>query len=458
MPDLSGRRAVRRSCRVPTAVVSAGVLVFGATGAPIAAASSSQVAWGTTETAGYGHIGTLYSVAAASSGDAWAVGADNPDHSGSQVLDQPYAEHWNGTGWSADPVTAPSLYGTHQSAALSGVAAVGAGLAWAVGTVSDLWSIESRALAYQWSGQAWTRVPTPNPAGSSSSNSLLAVAVRSATSVWAAGYAGYPEASLLEKWNGTAWSTVTTPNIGALDAVAVSSASVWVASRNSETVEQYSTGAWHALPALPVTVGSPVSVQGLADTPAGLWAVGTTETPDNDGYLYGSYAALYNGSSWTRIPVPGLGLNGVAAGASGVVAAAQNNGVYQLTATGASRQVTPAPGTIYPVAVAADPSGNDWAVGFAGNGLGQAPSIIRAPGIGQGGIILTTGVSNATVSWTGPANGSGTTDVSGAFQVGGLPDGTYQVTAAYSGCSPATTTATVTTGIALQVAAPINCS
>jgi hypothetical protein len=134
-------------------------------------------------------------------------------------------------------------------------------------------------------------------------------------------------------------------------------------------------------------------------------------------------------------------------------AADSNNGVYRLTAASSSQEVTPAPGTVYPDAVAADASGNAWAVGFAGS----APGIIDAPGIGQGGVIVTTGAANATVTWTGPANHSGTTDVYGDLSVGGLPDGTYTVIASLGGCTPGVATAIVAAGIATPVDAHITC-
>jgi hypothetical protein len=53
--------------------------------------------------------------------------------------------------------------------------------------------------------------------------------------------------------------------------------------------------------------------------------------------------------------------------------------------------------------------------------------------------------------------GSGGTDPSGRFAVGGLPDGSYTVTASLPGCQPGVATATVTAGTATAVNAPITC-
>lgn len=433
-------------------------LVFSATAlviasGPPAAASGTVVAWGTTASAPAGYHGALYGVATAGPTDVWAVGADNPDSSIAEWFDQPYAEHWSGSAWTATPLAKLSVYSS-QAAALNGAAAVGAGEAWAVGDVSDNSSLASQTLAYHWTGGAWTRTTTQNPAGSSSSNQLQAVAVRSASDVWAVGYSGYPQASLVEHWNGTAWATVSVPNIGPLQAVAVNSSTVWVAGVSG--VDKYNGTSWSALPTPPTTSGG-LYLHGLALTSAGLWAVGTLSIAEGEGYTYQSYAAVFANGAWTTVGLGGGGLNGAAASGSTVLAAAPNGGVFRLSTTGATQEVTPTPGTVYPDAVAADSAGNAWSVGFGSNGSGQVPGIINAPGIGQGGIIVNAGASNATVTWTGPVNHSGTADVTGYLSVGGLPDGTYTVISSYGGCTPGVATATVTAGVATPVNAPVTC-
>ena len=59
---------------------------------------------------------------------------------------------------------------------------------------------------------------------------------------------------------------------------------------------------------------------------------------------------------------------------------------------------------------------------------------------------MTTGASAATVTWVGPVTGAGGTDQTGRFATGGLPDGTYTVTASLPGCQPGVATAMVTAG------------
>ncbi len=436
-----------RAAAVLAAVCAAGL------GNAAAAAAAQPVAWGTTNSAPAGALGELFGVAAASSSDVLAVGGFNPGQPPTAVLIKPYAEHWTGAAWSATGVPLGQVY-PNQAAQLNGVTEAAPGDGWAVGAVSDLSSLASRTLAYHWNGTAWTRSPTPNPAGPADPNQLNAVAARATNDVWAAGYDNYPgEASLVLHWNGTAWRQVSgAPNIGALDAVAVAPGQVWVAGGNR--VAQFNGTTWTKLPAPPVASQDSVFITGLAHNAAGLWAVGNLEFTCGEGQVCtSSYAALWNGTAWTGAPgAGGTGLTGVVAAGSKVLATSGAQ-VFRLSLTGAATEVTPAPGTLQLNAIAADPAGNPWAVGQRGT----QPGIINAPGIGQGGIIVSTGAADATVTWVGPVTGSGGTDVTGRFAVGGLPDGSYNVIASLPGCQPGTATATVTAGIATAVQAHITC-
>jgi hypothetical protein len=434
------------------AAMAAGVACSAGLSASAASAASTTVAWGTTASAPAGTLADLFGVAASSSSDAFAVGGFNPGESPTAVLTRPYAEHWNGSGWTATTVPLASVY-PGQAAQLNGVAEVAAGDGWAVGTVSDPSSLASKTLAYHWNGTAWQRGSTPNPAGPSQGNELAAVAARAASDVWAAGGdGGYPEASLVLHWNGSTWAQVRVPSIGALDAVTVTSASVWVASGNR--VERFNGSAWTSLPALP----GGVSIAGLAHTAVGLWAVGHESfTCGEGGTCTSSYAALWNGSAWTTVPAgAGTGLSGVVAAGSAVLAAG-GTGVWQLSTTAATPQILPTQNPPQLTAIGADPAGHPWAVGSASVQGTTAPAIMNAPGIGQGGILVDSGAANATVTWTGPVTGAGSTGVDGEFATGGLPDGTYTVIAGLSGCQPGVSTATVTAGQVTPVTAKIAC-
>ena len=217
------------------------VLVLGAVcaaglGSAGAAAASTTVAWGTTSSAPAGALGELFGVAAASAADVLAVGGYNPGQPPTAVLTRPYAEHWNGTGWTATNVPLASVY-PGQAAQLNGVADVAPGDGWAVGSVSDPSSLASQTLAYHWNGTAWQRTPTPNPGGAAQGNHLAAVAARAANDVWAVGGDGYPAASLVLHWDGSTWAQVRVPNVGSLDAVTLAPGHVWVAA--GDQVERF---------------------------------------------------------------------------------------------------------------------------------------------------------------------------------------------------------------------------
>ena len=440
---------LRRAGRVVTVLAAVGGAGLGNAWA---AASSQPVAWGTTTSAPAGALGELFGVAAASPADVLAVGGFNPGQPPTAVLTKPYAEHWNGSGWTATGVPLGQVYPSGQAAQLNGVAEAAPGDGWAVGTVSDPSSLASQTLAYHWDGTAWTRSPTPDPAGPADPNQLAAVAARATNDVWAAGADKYPGSSLVLHWNGTAWQQVSVPDVGALDAVAVAPGRVWVA--GGDHVEQFNGTTWTKLPVPPVTAQDSVVITGLAHNTAGLWVVGLLEFTCGEGQVCtASYAALWNGTSWTQVPgAGGTGLTGVVAAGSKVLATSGGQ-VFRLSLTGGGTEVTPAPGSLELQAIAADPAGNPWAVGQNGT----QPGIINAPGIGQGGITVTTGAAAATVTWTGPVNGAGSTDQSGRFAVGGLPDGNYNVIASLPGCQPGIETAQVSAGKATDVKAHISC-
>jgi hypothetical protein len=433
--------------------------VCGAGLSSAAAATTSQtVAWGTTSSAPAGSRAELFGVASASAADVLAVGGFNPGQPPTAVLTKPYAERWNGTGWTATRVPLGSVYPPPavQAAQLTGVADIAPGDGWAVGSVSDISSLASKTLAFHWDGTAWRRTPTPSPGGPASGNQLDAVAGRAANDVWAVGGDGYPAVSLVLHWNGSAWAQVSVPDIGSLDAVTLAPGHVWVA--GGDSVEQFDGTAWTSLPAPPSPAQTSVSIAGLAHNASGLWAVGAVEfTCGEGGTCTAPYAALWNATTWTVVLSGGNGgISGVVAAGSKVLAAS-GTGVLRLTPTGAVPQVTPALSPLQLTAIAADPAGNPWAVGWTAASGTVRPAIINAPGIGQGGIIVTTGASAATVTWTGPVNGTGSTDPAGRYATGGLPDGTYTITASLPGCQPAVATAVVTAGIATALHAHPTC-
>src|SRR6266516_3880594 len=131
----------------------------------------------------------------------------------------------------------------------AGRAAVAAGVVCSAGLAASAASAASATVAWG--------TTTSAPAGTLAD--LFGVAASSSSDVLAAG--GYnpgesPTAVLTRPyavhWNGSTWAQVRVPSIGALDAVTVTSASVWVAGGNK--AERFNGSAWTLLPALPAGV------------------------------------------------------------------------------------------------------------------------------------------------------------------------------------------------------------
>jgi len=159
----------------------------------------------------------VFSVAASSPGNVWAVGDDltGPD--------RPFILHWTGSGWDQTPF-AP-LPG---DADLVSVTTTSPFDAWAVGAAGDT---TAQTVTMHWNGEGWVRVPSPNPGGDAG---LSGVTATSRTSVFAVGAftAGNDTVDTLAlRWDGHQWTQLTTPNpadLNRLNAVAADAPSdVW---------------------------------------------------------------------------------------------------------------------------------------------------------------------------------------------------------------------------------------
>jgi hypothetical protein len=89
---------------------------------------------------------------------------------------------------------------------LSGVAAVSASTAWAVGETGS-GDGPTKTLTLWWNGTAWNRVPSPSLGASAR---LSAVAATSARNAWAVGSTSEinhgSSKTLILHWNGTTWT------------------------------------------------------------------------------------------------------------------------------------------------------------------------------------------------------------------------------------------------------------
>jgi hypothetical protein len=176
----------------------------------------------------------------------WAVG-----FAGTQAL----VARWNGSTWSSTPAFT-------QAAMLNAVDGSAENNVWAVGAAG------ASTLTGRWNGGSWTVVPSPSPAGTTNA-ALRAVKVLDAGNAWAVGDAAdsatFQRRTHIVRWNGSAWSTVPSP--------------------------------------------SPNPTQNFLDAVDGtandLWAVGNL---GDDGYGGGTVAGMvlrWNGTSWTRMTIPG---------------------------------------------------------------------------------------------------------------------------------------------------------
>jgi hypothetical protein len=205
---------------------------------------------------------------------AWAVGSLGDS--------SPAAVRWDGSSWSAMPVTDPGI----GEDGLSGVTAVRDDLLWAVGRhqvgkdfvtliersrgtswrpvpspnagSSDMlkdvaslgtrhvwavgWSVAGerfRPLTMRLVGSSWKIIPTPALDGD---GVLTAVTVRGPDEVWAVGWTGRRDdvRPLLERWDGQRWAVVPPPEEGrgALLAVATTANGIVVAGRRTSSTGQ----------------------------------------------------------------------------------------------------------------------------------------------------------------------------------------------------------------------------
>ncbi|HKD93881.1 MAG TPA: hypothetical protein VKB43_04135, partial [Gaiellaceae bacterium] len=230
---------------------------------------------------------------------AWAVGSlEIPRYP--DFPDRTLVLHWDGKSWKRVPSPSPTDTGGRHEDELRGVSAVSPRNVWAVGTYfhrGDGHPVRRRhsyaTLVLHWNGKVWTQVPSPNPSGIGRLNTLDSVAARSARDVWAMGaYAGRTGGYrlLAEHWQGNSWQTVRMP--------------------------------------LPPTPAQDVpELTSIAPLSAGdVWASGSYL--DGDFLVAQPLVAHWNGSAWTLVPTPKVGIDSWLPG----IAAVSANDVWAVGA------------------------------------------------------------------------------------------------------------------------------
>jgi hypothetical protein len=299
--------------------------------------------WSVVSSPNVGTLGnSLNAVAVVSASDIWAVGDSHTSNNFLQTL----IEHWNGTNWSV--VTSPNV-GTSDNI-LRGVAVVSANDIWAVGDSGN----ESQTLIEHWNGTNWSVVTSPNVGPFK--NQLTAVAVVSASDVWAVGFSDTSSSAVLqtltEHWNGSSWSVISSPSPGTstnqLSAVAVVSATdIWAVgfffttSGLQETLtEQWNGKSWSVVTS--PNVGSQSFLYGVAVVSASdIWAVGNTFNT-----TFSNFETLieqWNGTSWNVVKSLSDGTGTVGNNLLGVAAITTNNvwaTGYEINSSSVSQTLT----------------------------------------------------------------------------------------------------------------------
>lgn len=241
----------------------------------------------------------LYSVAAISTNDVWAVGFYSPNRTTSGLI-----EHWDGTQWSVVSAQKP----TKQGFLLNAITAVSATNLWAVGRS---FSTGNQTIIEHWSGTAWRIVASPNP--NSQDDILEGVTAVSASNVWAVGEQNFTSATLIEHWNGSVWSVVPSPSpnsaINELDAAAVVSANdVWAVGDDGGEhllIEQWDGSQWNMKQS--AKGGSGFLNGAVAVSGHNVWTVGIGSNGSVSGQ---AIIEQWDGAKWSFVTTPNPGTNG----------------------------------------------------------------------------------------------------------------------------------------------------
>ncbi|MBV9383470.1 MAG: hypothetical protein JO242_22765 [Streptosporangiaceae bacterium] len=252
-------------------------------------------------------------VSALSANAAWAVGA-----SSSLFNPVPLAERWDGTAWHQLPVPLPSAATVGR---LAGVLQLSPGNAWAVGSITPQTGGTNLTLIEHWDGTRWSVVPSPNPVtGSGTTDTLEAISGTSASDLWAVGSfgTGMFNAMLFEHWNGTKWSFVPPPSIAGdifgRAVTTISATDAWaVGDTATATISAHWNGqAWSF-------VSTPFLQDGAAPTnfltgvtatgPNNVWASGYEGNVNQQNFAL-PYVLHWNGTAWSLTKVPNSGSEG----------------------------------------------------------------------------------------------------------------------------------------------------
>jgi hypothetical protein len=286
--------------------------------------------------------GALEAVTATSATNAWAVG-----YTGSASNPVTMAMHWNGKTWSrvqAVPKVKGKLYAVASSP--SGVWAVGESVAFSQGT----------ALVMHEVGGRWYVVPTP----ASRESYLMGVAVAGKDAMWASGWGGTnsgPGDTLLLRWNGTTWSSAASPLDKETDTpyglASGPGGAVWAVGDHYIGAYKFSSVAMRWTGKLwvktPVSIAEYSSLQSAAFVAGGTqWAVGSWWPKNQQTVIIGrALIVRWTGTTWVQVPTPAVNEPGNQFSSARL---------YGISGTSAA---------------------NAWAVGAVSNGLSGSSAVFK---------------------------------------------------------------------------------
>ncbi len=238
-------------------------------------------------------------IAAIASNDVWAVGSQWPGPD-DQLPSQPVVERWDGARWQI--VSSPPLPPTtnqHNGGSLSAVTRIpGTTQLWAVGRWQEAVSMNpGKPLIERWNGTAWQIVPSPALPSGAMGGGWSGVVALSATNAWAVGSFVVKNPMdhhpLIAHWDGTSWQNVVAdPNAyGSLGDVAAAGAHDVRAAGSLITGPGASSGNGHAVPLIEQWNGTSWQIATTPELPSGALFQGLNIATDGAGnyWAVGSY-------------------------------------------------------------------------------------------------------------------------------------------------------------------------
>lgn len=274
----------------------------------------------------------LHDVHGSSPNDLWAVGSTAVD-SGSGRAELSFALHWDGQRFTQASTPSPSIPNLLPGCSLYAVGGAAPNDVWAAGAYQRRspanGHIGPQIFLLHYDGSSWQQVPEPLPQfsymASSSGSQIRRIVAHATNDVWFFGWWAGDEVTgagpLVLHWNGSAlrfrdigsylrfssWPIVdvSAPSTGQYFAIA-SSGSGYRGGVYPTGVIRWQGNAWIEMAPPPTATLTYYSFRTIAASSANEVWVGGIESPLSGSRTPQPYAALWNGSAWTRHAMAGF--------------------------------------------------------------------------------------------------------------------------------------------------------